>query len=100
MTIAGRLMRYVEARTLIFVGLGLIAISLYYMPGWTDQTGVPEIVCWSIVQGFGFGTVFVPLSSAPFVTLPAHLRTDGTSMVTLMRNMASSIGISLASAEL
>ena len=29
-----------------------------------------------------------------FLTLPNHLRTDGTSMLTLMRNVASSIGIS------
>jgi len=100
MMLVGRMMRYIEARTLIIAGLSLTCLSLYYMTGWTDQTGVPEIVTLSIVQGFGFGLVFVPLSTVAFLTLPNHLRTDGTSMLTLMRNVASSIGISVVIAQL
>jgi MFS transporter, DHA2 family, multidrug resistance protein len=100
MMLVGRLMRFIEARTLIISGLALTCLSLFYMTGWTDQTGVPEIVTLSIVQGFGFGLVFVPLSTVAFLTLPNHLRTDGTSMLTLLRNVASSIGISLVIAQL
>jgi DHA2 family multidrug resistance protein len=100
MMLVGRLMRYIEARTLIVTGLGLTALSLYQMTAWTDQTGVSEIVTISIIQGFGFGLVFVPLSTVAFMTLPNHLRTDGTSMLTLMRNVASSVGISIVIAQL
>ena len=100
MMLVGRMMRYIEARTLIISGLSLTCLSLFYMTGWTDQTGVPEIVTLSIVQGFGFGLVFVPLSTVAFLTLPNHLRTDGTSMLTLLRNVASSIGISIVIAQL
>jgi DHA2 family multidrug resistance protein len=100
MMLVGRMMRYIEARTLIVSGLLLTATSLFYMTGWTDQTGVPEIVTISIIQGFGFGLVFVPLSTVAFLTLASHLRTDGTSMLTLMRNVASSIGISIVIAQL
>ncbi len=100
MMLVGRLMRYIEARTLIVSGLSLTGLSLFYMTAWTDQTGVPEIVTISILQGFGFGLVFVPLSTVAFLTLPNHLRTDGTSMLTLMRNVASSIGISIVIAQL
>jgi MFS transporter, DHA2 family, multidrug resistance protein len=100
MMLVGRLMRQIEARTLIITGLSLTGLSLFYITGWTDQTGVPEIVAWSIVQGFGFGLVFVPLSTVAFMTLPHHLRTDGTAMLTLLRNVASSIGISIVIAQL
>ncbi len=100
MMLVGRLMRYIEARTLIIAGLSLTALSLYWMTAWTDQTGVPEIVTISIIQGFGFGLVFVPLSTVAFMTLPNQLRTDGTSMLTLMRNVASSVGISIVIAQL
>jgi len=100
MMLVGRLMRIIEARTLIITGLSLTALSLYWMTAWTDQTGVPEIVTISIIQGFGFGLVFVPLSTVAFMTLPNHLRTDGTSMLTLMRNVASSVGISIVIAQL
>jgi DHA2 family multidrug resistance protein len=100
MMLVGKMLRYIEARTLIVSGLSLTCLSLFYMTGWTDQTGVQEIVTLSIVQGFGFGLVFVPLSTVAFLTLPNHLRTDGTSMLTLMRNVASSIGISVVIAQL
>jgi DHA2 family multidrug resistance protein len=100
MMLVGRLMRYIEARTLIIAGLTLTALSLYQMTAWTDQTGSTEIVVVSIIQGFGFGLVFVPLSTVAFMTLPNQLRTDGTSMLTLMRNVASSIGISVVIAQL
>lgn len=100
MMLVGRLMRHFEARSLIITGLSLTAISLFYMTFWTDQTGATEIVTISIIQGFGFGLVFVPLSTVSFMTLPNHLRTDGTSMLTLLRNVASSIGISIVIAQL
>ncbi len=100
MMLVGRLMRYIEARTLIVSGLSLTALSLFQMTGWTDQTQATEIVTISVIQGFGFGLVFVPLSTVAFLTLPNHLRTDGTSMLTLMRNVASSVGISIVIAQL
>jgi DHA2 family multidrug resistance protein len=100
MMLVGRFMKYVEARTLIIGGLALMSLSLFFMTGWTDQTGVTEIVAVSIAQGFGLGLVFVPLSTVAFLTLPNHLRTDGTSMLTLLRNVASSIGISIVISQL
>ena len=53
-----------------------------------------------MVQGFGLGLVFVPLSTVAFTTLPGHLRTDGTAILTLVRNIGSSVGISVVIAEL
>jgi len=100
MMLVGRMMRFFEARTLIVSGLLLTAFSLFEMTGWTDQTGASEIVTLSIIQGFGFGLVFVPLSTVSFLTLAGNLRTDGTSMLTLMRNIASSAGISIVIAQL
>ena len=100
MMLVGRVMRFIEARTLIISGLSITCLSLYYMTKWSDLTGASEIVIISVIQGFGFGLVFVPLSTVAFLTLPNHLRTDGTSMLTLMRNVASSIGISLVIAQL
>jgi DHA2 family multidrug resistance protein len=100
MMLVGRFMKYVEARTLIMSGMALMSVSLFFTSRWTDQTGVSEIVIVSIAQGFGLGLVFVPLSTVAFLTLPNHLRTDGTSMLTLLRNVASSIGISIVIAQL
>ena len=100
MMLVGRFMKYIEARTLIASGMILMSATLFVMTGWTDQTGVPEIIVVSVAQGFGLGLVFVPLSTVAFMTLPNSLRTDGTAMLTLVRNVASSIGISIVIAKL
>jgi len=100
MMIVGRLMRYIESRTLVISGLLVTCLSLYVMTGWTEQTSFNEIAFISTIQGFGFGLVFVPLSTVAFLTLSPKLRGDATSILTLMRNVASSIGISLIIAQL
>jgi DHA2 family multidrug resistance protein len=100
MMMVSRLMTTFEARTLIAVGLSLIAITLYDMTGWTADVSVQTIVINSVLQGYGIGLVFVPMTTAAFMTLPDRLRTDGTSVLTLVRNVASSIGISIVIAQL
>src|SRR3984957_11178405 len=74
MMLVGRLMRYIEARPLIITGLSLTALALYWLTACCAHSSVPEIVTISIIQGFGFGLVFVPLSTVAFMTLPNHLR--------------------------
>ena len=100
MLIIGRLLRLVEARYLILIGLSLTAATLYQMTGFTASTSTREIVICGLVQGFGMGFVFIPLLTVAFLTLPAQFRTDGTAMLTLVRNVASSIGISVVIANL
>src|SRR5262249_52962905 len=89
-----------EARYCVLAGLALASFTLHQMVGFTDQTSSATIVQASIVQGFGLGLVFVPLSTVAFTTLPQHLRTEGSAILTLVRNIGSSIGISMVIAQL
>jgi DHA2 family multidrug resistance protein len=100
MMLVGRLMKIVAARYLVLVGMLLASFTLGQMVDFTDQTSAHTIVVASVLQGFGLGLVFVPLSTVAFATLPGHLRTDGTAILTLVRNLGSSIGISVVIAEL
>jgi MFS transporter, DHA2 family, multidrug resistance protein len=95
-----RLMKLIETRYLILIGLLLTGGTLYYMTGYSLDVTQETIVLTSIVQGVGLGLLFVPISSVAFSTLPGHLRTGGTSILTLMRNIGSSIGISMVIAQL
>ena len=70
------------------------------MVGFTDQTSAWTIVTTGIIQGSGIGLVFVSLSTVTFTSLPVHLRTSGTSILTLVRNLGSSVGISMVIANL
>lgn len=95
MILVGRLVRIVDARILVIVGLSLTAWSLHMMTGFTPQMDDRLIVVSGIVQGLGLGLVFVPLSTVAFATLDPKYRTDGTSLFSLVRNIGSSIGISV-----
>jgi MFS transporter, DHA2 family, multidrug resistance protein len=100
MMAVGRLLKLIEARNLIFVGLVLTAGTLYHMTGFTMDTPAQTIVVTSVVQGVGLGFVFVPISTVAFASLEPHLRTSGTAILTLVRNIGSSVGISMVIAEL
>jgi DHA2 family multidrug resistance protein len=100
MMAAPRLMRMVESRYLILFGLMLSGGTLSVMTGWSLDTTQWMIVTTSIVQGIGLGLLFVPISSVAFSTLPGHLRNSGTAITTLVRNIGSSIGISMVIANL
>jgi DHA2 family multidrug resistance protein len=100
MMIAPKLMAKVETRYLILVGLMLTAGTLYQMTGFTLDTPPKTIVIINIIQGVGLGLLFVPVTAAAFATLPNRLRTSGTAINTLVRNIGSSIGISMVIANL
>jgi DHA2 family multidrug resistance protein len=48
------------------------------------------------VQGLGMGLVFMPLNALAFATLDGRYRTDGASLLNLMRSVGQSAGISMA----
>jgi len=95
MLLAGQLIRFVDARLLIATGLGITAFSLYLMTGFTPDVSQGTLVRTGLLQGFGIGFVFVALGTVAFGTLPPALRTQGTGLFNLMRNIGASIGISM-----
>jgi DHA2 family multidrug resistance protein len=95
MMLVGRLVGKVDLRILLAAGFGLTALSLWQMTEYSLVLGQRDIVWPGVIQGFGLGLVFVPLSSATFATLAPHMRAQGTAMYSLIRNIGSSIGISL-----
>ena len=100
MMIVGRMVSKIDARALVLLGLMLTAWSLYLMSEFTIVMTAWPVVISGVVQGLGLGLVFVPLSTLTFATLPAVHRTDGTSLFSLVRNVGSSIGISVVATVL
>jgi DHA2 family multidrug resistance protein len=95
MIIVGRLIGKLDTRLLILLGIGLTALSLWEMSGFTTEVPISTIVWTGVTQGLGLGFIFVPLSTVTFSTLAAHYRNEGTAMYSLMRNIGSSVGISI-----
>jgi MFS transporter, DHA2 family, multidrug resistance protein len=95
MITVGRLAGKIDARFMVFLGLAFTSASLWMMTGFTTDMPGSLIIWTGVLQGFGLGFVFVPLSTMTFATLPGHFRNEGTALFSLVRNIGSSIGISV-----
>ncbi len=95
MMIVGRMVGKVDLRLILGVGFFLTGLTLWMMTKYTVETSQMAIIIPGVIQGFGLGLVFVPLSAATFATLAGDLRPDGTSIYSLVRNIGSSIGIAI-----
>ncbi|MGA9319589.1 MAG: DHA2 family efflux MFS transporter permease subunit [Xanthobacteraceae bacterium] len=100
MLIVGRLVGRTDTRILLFIGLCLTAWSFNAMTGWTPDVSQGAIIGVTMVQGFGLGFLFVPLSAATLSTLPLAERAEGAGLFSLSRNIGSSVGISIVNALL
>jgi DHA2 family multidrug resistance protein len=100
MLIGGRLSARYDPRMFIALGVLLLCGSLWSMTGWTPDVSQGTVAMNIVIQGAGLGFVFIPLQVLAFATLPAALRTDGTSLLSLSRNVGSAIGVSVTSALL
>jgi MFS transporter, DHA2 family, multidrug resistance protein len=96
MIVCGRLVAHVDPRLMLAAGFLAQGISTWMMAGFNLETGVWQVFWASLLQGFAVGVMFIPLTIITFATLPQAYRTDGTSLFHLLRNIGSSIGISLA----
>lgn len=94
MLVVGRLIGRVDVRLLLAAGFLMTSFALFEMSRFTDAVSEATLIRTGILQGFGIGFVFVPMSTVAFATLPGSLRTQGTGFYSLMRNIGSSVGIS------
>ena len=95
MFLVSRLMGRIDTRLIIAAGLGLTAASLWQMTGFYLQMNTAPIVWSGLAQGLGTGFVYVPLATVTFATLAPRFRNEGTALFSLVRNVGSSIGISV-----
>ncbi|MSP49225.1 MAG: DHA2 family efflux MFS transporter permease subunit [Alphaproteobacteria bacterium] len=100
MLIAGRIAGKIDARLIITAGLLLTSLSMWEMSRFNMNVDEHAIIVTGALQGFGMGLIFTPLSAMTFSTLSARLRTDGAAVFSLMRNLGSSIGVSVMTAYL
>ena len=96
MFMVSRLINRFDPRWLILVGLVFSAIATRIMSGYNLQISPWWIVWPGMIQGFGFGMIFVPLSTLAYETLPKEASDHAAGIYNLARAVGSSIGISIA----
>ena len=100
MTIAGRIVRYVDPRYVVATGVSITASAFWAMTRFSLDVSAWELIWTGFIQGFGMGCIYVPLSTFMFSTLPPQYRTDGASLNSLVRNIGASAGIAILEALL
>ena len=100
MLVVGKLIKKVDTRVLLGIGLALTAWSFYAMTGWTPNVSQMTIMGVGVIQGIGLGFIFVPLSVVTLSTLSSDLRAEGAGLYSLSRNIGSSVGISVVNSLL
>jgi DHA2 family multidrug resistance protein len=98
MVLVGRAMGRIDTRLLLTFGLVTLAISMFWVASFSLEVGMRDIVMSGIVQGIGFGFIWVPVSTIAFSTLPTQRRTEAAGIFSLMRNIGASAGISIVTA--
>jgi DHA2 family multidrug resistance protein len=98
MFVVGQLVGRVDTRLILMTGLSISCVSLMMMMNFDLSMSTTPFIISGFIQGLGIGLLFVPLSTLAFATIPAHLRPEGSSLYTLIRNMGSAVGISIMQA--
>jgi DHA2 family multidrug resistance protein len=101
MPVAGFLMKQkVAPRTLLAIGLTFSAAALWRMSGFNLSVDFKTAAWPRLVQGFGIGLFFVPLSAASFVSIPREKTGNASGIFNLMRNLGASFGVAFATTML
>ena len=100
MMLGARLTARVGPRFTMAVGILATAVSLALMGSFSVDTPAHVVFMVSLVAGFGGPFTFMPLSLVSLTTLPDRARTEAGVLLTLVRNIGSSVGVSIAIAML
>jgi MFS transporter, DHA2 family, multidrug resistance protein len=95
MIVVGRLVGRFDARLLVLLGMGLMALSLWQMSGFSLAMDTRPVIVSGVVQGLALGLIFVPLNTIAFGTLNPKYRTTAAALFNLSRSIGGSIGISI-----
>jgi DHA2 family multidrug resistance protein len=97
MMLVGRILPRFGAKKLIYFGIAVSLVGCWMMTQLSLDTSARTTIVPLLLQGFGIGFIFIPLSAVAFATLPAALATEAAGVYNLIRSIGSSIGISIVS---
>jgi DHA2 family multidrug resistance protein len=93
--IVSKLINRVDPRALMACGLVILAATTWQMSGWTPDISIAAQIPLLMLQGATMAFIFAPLQVLAFATVPPDLRTEGSGLMALFRNMGGSIGVAV-----
>lgn len=93
-----KLMPIVQSRLLIAFGFFCLACAFLYSRHITLNIDFKTLAMMRSSQSIGLGFLFVPLTTIAYVSIAQRLNADASALLTMFRNIAGSIGISMSTA--
>jgi MFS transporter, DHA2 family, multidrug resistance protein len=93
MPLVGVLIARTDPRGLLAAGLLIGAGSLFWFSHLDLEAGFANIVWMQLLQGIGFGLLFVPLTTVTMDPIPKERMGNATSLFNLLRNIGGGFGI-------
>jgi MFS transporter, DHA2 family, multidrug resistance protein len=95
MIIVGRLIKRTDPRLLIAAGMAVSAAASCAMTWYSFDIDKFWIVWPALLQGFGLGLIFVPLSTIAYATLERSRTAEAAGLFSLVRTIGAAVGISV-----
>ena len=95
MLIIGRLANKVDPRLSIAFGMLVFGYSCWQLGDLNTQAGYWDVFWPRLIQGFGLGFLFVPLSTVSLGDVPRSEMASATGVYTLVRQLGGSFGIAI-----
>jgi EmrB/QacA subfamily drug resistance transporter len=95
MPLVGRLADKFGTRTLLLVGLPLVAISMWQFSALSMDTSDTQIRLWLAARGITMGLVMMPAMTAALNTVPHELTSRGSALTNVMRQVFGSFGTAI-----
>jgi EmrB/QacA subfamily drug resistance transporter len=92
MPIGGRLADRIGARIPVFVGLGLVAHTTWFLANLTVETSLRDLVVVLVIGGFGTGLAIMPNTVAAMNSLPTPFVAQAATLRSLTRQIAGALG--------
>jgi MFS transporter, DHA2 family, multidrug resistance protein len=95
MVLAGRLLRSVDNRVLIAIGMLLTGVSSWMLGFLNQDTGYWNVFSPRVIQGLGLGLLFVPISTVMLAPVPLREMASASGVSNLVRQIGGSFGIAI-----
>lgn len=95
--IAGRLVDRIGARSVVVVGMSLLAFNTWQMSHLALDTPYDTLRWYLVVRGAALGCALQPTMLVALGVVPDRLRTNASSLTTAMRSVFQSFGVAMLS---
>ena len=96
--VVGRIMKFVPVKYVIAAGGLALSGALFFSDNLVPNLDFFHLWIFRSAQTAALALLFVPISTAAYVTLPKDEQGDGAALFTMSRNVVGGIGISVSTA--